>query len=461
MGQYEGSHAAASAKENLWAMLLFVILGLVFSEIIPPFQSPDEFDHIKRAYLLTKGMLMLEAPQGQSSGGMIDSGLAAYMAAYAVLPAKHERRLSKREVDAARAIKWSGTKEFSPAPGTAYYFPMIYAPQAIGLAIGERWKFSVDASYRLARKLTLLASAAILLAAFSLCSVNPLTIGLLILPMSLFQFSSASIDGISTALSIFAISAFLRITLDKKSNKPWIFYSLALAVVLLVTSRVHLLPLLLLLFAACFYSRQKKHFIVFALSSLLVLVWLLIAIRTTIDTRVVTGAATSSIALFYLKHPLSFFTVLSATLSNKDFLFFYRDSFIGMLGWLDTRFDIQTYEYFSVCIALIALLSISIKNAGTQLIPRGLLFLGAFASACLVFFALLVTWTPHPANIIQGVQGRYFLIPAIMLAYAISGRLKPNEGINRKLALLLILILGELAISSTAGLLLERYYLAS
>ena len=43
----------------------------------------------------------------------------------------------------------------------------------------------------------------------------------------------------------------------------------------------------------------------------------------------------------------------------------------------------------------------------------GLLAL-ALASAALVFLALLVTWTPHPAALVQGVQGRYFIVPALL-----------------------------------------------
>lgn len=35
-----------------WAILAFVCIGTIFSAIIPPFQSPDEFDHLKAADML-------------------------------------------------------------------------------------------------------------------------------------------------------------------------------------------------------------------------------------------------------------------------------------------------------------------------------------------------------------------------------------------------------------------------
>jgi len=36
-----------------------------------------------------------------------------------------------------------------------------------------------------------------------------------------------------------------------------------------------------------------------------------------------------------------------------------------------------------------------------------------------MFLWMLVAWTKHPALTIQGVQGRYFLVPVIMAAYAL------------------------------------------
>ena len=45
----------------------------------------------------------------------------------------------------------------------------------------------------------------------------------------------------------------------------------------------------------------------------------------------------------------------------------------------------------------------------------------AALSFLLIFFALLVTWTPHPAHVITGVQGRYFLVPALLLGYVLGG----------------------------------------
>ncbi|MGZ8957021.1 MAG: DUF2142 domain-containing protein [Methylosarcina sp.] len=449
-----------SNRVSLWMILFILVAGSFFSALIPPLQSPDESAHIMRAYLLSKGTIILDAPKGKSSGGMIDSGLVAYWEAYSVFPFKKNRKLWADKINSAKSIKWTGIKKFFTLEQTGYYFPIIYLPQSMGLALGEKLELSIDTSYQVARFIALSSIAAILFAAFKVYPVNPLTIALLIIPMSVFQFSSASLDGISTALAILSLATFLRIASEKTNASSWLFYALTVSVILIATSRVHLLPLLALVLVACFYTKKTKYFYVFAFALSFVIVWLAIAIKTTVDTRVDVGHSTASVALFYFANPLAFLDVLIATFSDSGLVNFYRNSFFGILGWLDTPFSAETYKYLFICTLLIGLLSVSIKNLKTEWVPRLVILFSAFASIFLIFFALLITCNRHPASLIQGVQGRYFLVPMIMVAYAISGGLKPYEGVFRKIALFLVLLLGTLTIFSTPRLLLERYYLA-
>lgn len=453
---------SASNRVSLWVILLILVVGSFFSALVPPFQSPDEFDHIKRAYLLSKGTIILDAPPkgSNTSGGMIDSGLLAYFDAYEVFIFKPDRRLSADEIDSAKNIKWTGIKNFSGAPGTGFYFPIIYMPQAMGLAIGKILGLTIDTSYLIARFMALASIALILFAAFKVYPVNPLTIALLIIPMSVFQFSSASLDGVSTALAVFSIATFMRIANEKTNARPWLFYTHTLSVVLVATCRAHLLPLLALVLVASFYIQKKKFFYISAFALLFVLAWTVIASKTTVGFSGKVGTSTANVALFYIANPLAFFHVLKATLSNSDLVKFYRESFLGVLGWLDTRFSPETYKSLFKFIFFIGLLSASVKNLKNEWVPRLFLLFSALASIFLIFFALLITWNHHPASVIEGVQGRYFLVPMIMIAYAISGGLNPYESDFRKMALLLVILLGTLTIYSTPRLLIERYYLA-
>ena len=249
---------AVERASAAWLAVALLAIGVLFSAIIPPFQSPDEFDHVKRAYLLSQGQFMLTTPPGESSGGMLDFGLASYATAYSVLNFKPERKLSADEVRAASRIEWAGEKGFSPAPGTGYYFPLVYLPQAIGLGTGQLLGWTVERSYYLARLLALASIAAILFVSFSLVSPGPLTLALLVMPMTLFQFASASLDGISTALGILALSAFFRLSIEPAHVSRWLLPCLVLSVALVTACRVHLLPLWALVAIASLREKSRK-----------------------------------------------------------------------------------------------------------------------------------------------------------------------------------------------------------
>lgn len=410
------------ARSNIgWAFVLVLFISCSFISVItPPFQSPDEYDHIKRAYLLSKGTIVLDAPTSEpESGGMVDIGLLTYMKIHTRYSYEKNTKLSLEENQIASGIEWSGSEQFSPAPGTGYYFPLIYSPQAIGLAVGEFFDLTVDHSYRLARFFTLLAISLALLWAFHLYTPSALVLALIVLPMSLFQLSTASLDGISSAITILAISAFLRITNDKESSPSWLVMLLATCVFLLASSRVHLLPMVLLVFAAYFYTRDRISLVLGALVTTLVLAWTAVAISSTVDARVSLGASTSELLRYYVFNPLQFIQVLWNTVTDAAMTSHWRQSFFGVLGWLDTWFSPVVYGWLGVLLLLTLFFSVSFKDIRHNWPARALLLVCSASSLLIMLLALLVTWTPHPASIIDGVQGRYFLLPALLLAYSL------------------------------------------
>lgn len=139
---------------NHFCVVLLLFLGCYFlSTVIPPLKSPDEHDHIERAYLLGKGVFVLNQPERQSSGRDVDTGLLKYLNSY--LP--FQNKMSAEAVSTASDIRWSGQRIFDPSPGTGYYFPAIYLPQTLGLLVGEWLDLTVDQSYRLSRASALIA----------------------------------------------------------------------------------------------------------------------------------------------------------------------------------------------------------------------------------------------------------------------------------------------------------------
>ena len=53
---------------------------------------------------------------------------------------------------------------------------------------------------------------------------------------------------------------------------------------------------------------------------------------------------TMQLVFHYVMNPFDFITVLGNTIANPETVRFYRQSFIGVLGWLDTKFDGSFYR---------------------------------------------------------------------------------------------------------------------
>jgi uncharacterized membrane protein len=420
-------------RTQLIACLIFI--GTMLSSIIPPFQSPDEFDHIKRAYLLSKGQLTLVSPPNSSSGGYIDNGLLQYMDGFTHLPFEEKHTVARETIEHARQSRWQHTANFSIAPGTGYYFPLVYLPQAAGLLIGQALDLSVDLSYRLARLLALSATLGLLFFAVRIYPTNFLTLSLLALPMTVFQMVSATLDGTTTALAILCLSLFMRACDRSMAYPRWMSWLLGAALLLLVNSRTHLLPLLALPLVIYFFRKRALDLALCAGLTVAALAW-----------RVARSSSLGEIVGYYLGRPLAFPSVLWATLMDSETRQMYQQTFIGKLGWLDLQFQDWFYNLSLLFCAAMAALSVQWSTLRQDWRVRICLVACAAASLLLVFFLLLVTWSKHPAALIEGVQGRYFLVPCILLAYALKGQATLVSG-NRRIMGLSLLYLYLLMLS--------------
>lgn len=462
----------------IFGLLLFASV-FYLSVLIPPFQSPDEFNHVKRAYLLFKGYILLEKPgqdisriklpQGfslnenqlqQMIGGKIDTGLLEYMEYYETLSLNPAARFDDKEFEKTQKVQWTGKELFSAAPGNGYYFPLIYAPQGAGLMLGRSLGLSVDASYRMARFFAL--STSILIIVFSIRIYRPpyLVAGLLVIPMTIFQLASASLDGIATALAMLCISIFMKMTVEKQSVRPEWLYLLAFSTFLVASSRTHLVTMILLLVASFIFTKDKKSLLAGLITFMLVAVWMFIAVKTTTHGQILTGESTSALILHYISHPLLFFKILYSTLTNTDLLNFYLRSFIGILGWLDTHFSKQTYIGITGLLLVCVFFSLSWQKSRDEWLASGLLIATSLVSVLLIFFALLVTWTRPEALVVEGIQGRYFLTPAMLLAYALGNGRQTTSRLFHFSGMLLVIMLLVYSLYSSSILIMSRYYIS-
>jgi len=462
-----------------FAIVLFCLCFAV-SALIPPFQSPDEDVHVKRAYLLGHGQIWLSTPDKSPTGGLIDRGLLQLMAQFDGLPFHAEKKLSANELYEASQVHWQGTYTFHPTSAISHYFPLLYAPQALGLRIGELLNLSVLHSYQLAKLFALLTASALIYWALSIYPFSLAVLGLFVLPMSLFQMGSASLDGIAHAMSLFVIALYLRIsqqsstsqtTAGAVNNPAWQGILLALCIALLTSSRMQLLPLLFLLWSCSRQTEQKKYLYYAAAVGIFTFTWILLSITTVVDTKVTTSLMPIQTISFYLAHPITGVQVLFSTLTNLALLKSYATSFIGVLGWLDASLPKAQYGLLGALLVFLVALSFSWRPQGLNKYHQRILVLCAICSIGIVFAAVLIHWTPHPATLILGVQGRYFFVPALLICVAFTcpfthSSTKPSsskttlvKSWTQKMSLVVLILLSGTALYCTSHLLLGRYYL--
>ncbi len=437
------------------AWVLAFVLAALYAWLIPPMQSPDETAHITRAYLISRGQWLLDPPapemralaarypgipevpgfidrmlqHGGRTGGLVDAALLDYMDAYRAWPGKPFQALPSERSAQLAALRWQGTPVYYVAPNTTYYFPLVYVPQAAGLALGRALDWSVDHSYRAARVLTWACCAALLWLAFGLLRPNPLVAAVLLLPMTVFQLLSPTIDGLTSCLAVYCISLFLHLARQEASPGKARSLALAAGVLLLATTRTHLVVLLAFPLWLAWRRRSGFNLVLATVASVAALAWTLFAMHGANDVLVPRSAEAPELLRYYAARPLAFVQVLGATLTDAPTLAFYRNSFIGVLGALDTPLPALAYPVLAAGLLVCAVASLRWPQSREDAGLRALLLVLALASCVLIFLALLLAWTPHPARLVQGVQGRYFIVPALLVAYALGG---PGSQLGRR-----------------------------
>ena len=442
-----------------WLVLIVFLMSLAISVLTPSFQSPDEDAHLKRAYLLGHGHIWLSNVPGQSTGGLVDQGLITYMQKFERLPFHGEQKLSANDLYEAKQIEWAKSSAFTSTAGISYYFPLIYTPQAIGIRIGEILGLAIDHSYQFAKLSALIAACAFLFWALSLYGFSALTLGLFILPMSLFQMGSASLDGVAHSICFVVLAIYLRMNQAKSSSPKWMAFTLCILIALLTTSRMHLMPLLLLPFLAYRLTRQKTYLWGGIAAIGFTIIWILLTMKFVVDLRVVTSLKGAGLIAYYATHPLDLFQVFFNTFTSVNTLKSYATAFIGVLGWLDASFPKVHYAILGVLLGFLALASISLRPKTITPSVQATFVICALGSVAIIFLSLLVQWTPHPATIILGVQGRYFFGPALLLSIAFTNPIRADNSSRQFLSSTVLVALASCSLIFTSSLLLQRYYL--
>lgn len=401
----------------VWLFLAFALPACVFLAIAtPPFQTPDAPNHFFRAYQVSRGVL-IGHHLSNSSGGEIDSGVVQFGQFEAPLKFHAEKKWDQDLEQKARAARFTFAEVPTTFGNTAPYPPINYLPQALAFRILANSQGGLMSVYHLACLLNaicaiVLTSVALLLSRRTRAAIFVTSL----LPMTLSLMASVSQDATLIPLAFITIAWFDRLaeragTIDRRDMAI-----ISLLLVCVAIARIPYIALSLLIFyprirfdESCYLLRRR---LVWSVSILLVCA-LIYSVQTHLASgNMRTGRSMGGQTAYLLSHISDLPGLMYRTFAMYGC--FYVQTFIGLLGWLDTAFPMRYYIISQIVVVL------SIVYAGLMpsynnttgfraklemMWPWGIFI----ASSALIFYGLYAFWSEVGAREIEGVQGRYFL----------------------------------------------------
>ena len=412
-------------------------LGLLYLTALTPLSVPDEGHHYQSAYELSNVLLLQADKRGLGDSADFD---------YTDFTHHHNTSAGySRIARIVNAPAEQGQDIPIPTPREHNYFPM-HLPQAMGLALARVLGFNFIWTFWLGRLFNLLFY--ILLSYWAIRIVprfKTLFFLVALSPMSLHQAASFSYDAFVNALSLLLLALLLRAIL---TEKPWDGRAFGTALVvnmLLTPAKVVYYPIsaLALLIPEARFRNRKTRLVYLIAFFLLPLLFMLLFRMRVLRTTVVAAAGTvvnrtgghSYTLSFLLSHPVQTVKMFIVTALKNGV-----DWMEGAVGLSLSGLSLPLPEWIPLgYIVLLVLASIHKEQEGPCLggRVRRTFCAVALAVSILVMLSLCVGWTSDTSDVIQGIQGRYFIpiLPLALLALN-SNTLVLKRNFDRELMLM-------------------------
>lgn len=243
-------------QPGVWFLALALPAGLVLLFLTPPFQGLDEPNHFARTYTISQGELVTHRYDGRP-GGYIPTCLADWVGLEfgpASRPGPFNPADFTRQAEACRP----GATTFSYFPNTAYYSPVSYLPQTLGVLVARSLGGTPPVIFYAGR---LAAFLAFLGMVFVSLRIAPRAHALIVVvgawPMTLLAATTYSADTMTIALALLMVAAVLRARDEPEAWGPAITaFVAALGLALCKQTYFVLAPVILLVPARMFRRRS-------------------------------------------------------------------------------------------------------------------------------------------------------------------------------------------------------------
>ncbi len=396
---------------------------LLLAPLMPPLQNADETAHLARADQISHGgPIGVRIADGQF-GGRADSGVFDLARATATLPGQPDHKVT-RAMEAP--VPW-GELRATGFPNTAVNPPFFYLPASLAALAARHAGIALPHALvlmRLASGGVTVVGGAIAIAVAGSAGLWLFTI--LLLPMSLSLSAAVSQDGPMLACAALAAALFLRLreTDAASARAGWMFCALCVALTLLGTGRAPYTAFALLTLACP--TRRRWRVAGFLCVVAASAAWSLRSAAYLPPPFRADGVVAPAAQLVgVMVHPWRIPPLAWHTFQAQGPSIYY--GFIGRPGWLDVR--LPTWIYPTASIALLAAAAACWRTTRDGREHAAKLSLLTVIAACGgVFLIQYMTWTTLGSPVIEGVQGRYFLAPALLasLCFASAERRVPR-----------------------------------
>lgn len=411
-------------------VLEYTILALLGAAAIvmlwaePPFIGADELFHYQRALQVAQGNWLSPQLGPNSWGGPIDSRAFEFLIAFlkkytGQAPLTWDQAQTLADTFSTRDSGWVSV----PFPSTAAFSPLAYLPQAAGIAAAAWAGFDLMAQTYAGRLANLVCYLGLLGLIVHLlpCGRRGVLLATT-LPGMLHVAGTLSADPLNVTLPLLLATLVLRLRTNSIRARLALatIAALCLALALLKPILVIVTPIVLLVPRTAFRTPTRAwvfRLACIAAAALIAALWSA-AYPFVPGEYWKTGADPAAMLARFVTHPIDALGFLVRSLQAWSWLW-WQDA--------DSRFGGHAPPYLIIsgpAWADAAMLAAIVLAIPANPSPRpdkpaaAALAILAIAYALLVIAAFTIGFTPPDGDTVQGVQGRYFLLPFALAALA-------------------------------------------
>lgn len=412
--------------------IVFLIIGLIygigFVLVTPAFQVPDEYEHFYRALYVSEGHVIPEK-LGNVSGVYVPESVKITSDTvneewYSFIKDRKNKTDLVPLLDLPFNSKNMVFEDISRI-AVITYSPVPYLISAFAIDIGKLFNLSPLALMYIGRLANLLAWIFLTYLAIRITPIHKwVFLMLALLPMTLFEAASLSADSFLLGLSFLIIAVLFKFAFDDSKKKIGIkdIYILFILLLLIALAKSNYFLLLFLIFLIPNekFGTRKKMFLVtgflFLAIGTVVGIWYLLT--KGLYVPIVPQVSISGQLAYILGDPFRFPYILINTFIDRGTS--YQFLFVGNF-WLDVPLPIWWLGFYLVTMIPVALLDKNkINITRNQKLISAAIFIFNFIAACAIVY---ISWTPVGQNVIDGIQGRYF-IPILPLLFLLLYKVK-------------------------------------